>query len=77
VSATASSGLIVTFSSTTPSVCAVSDSTVTLVAAGTCSIIAEQAGNTNYSAAVPVTRSFTVQPVSSVTARVSVPMIMR
>jgi uncharacterized protein (TIGR03437 family) len=60
LTATASSGLAVTFTSTTASVCTVSDGTVTVVAAGTCSIAASQAGNANYTAATPVTQSFTV-----------------
>jgi sugar lactone lactonase YvrE len=60
VSASASSGLPVSFASTTTSVCTVSGTTVTLVAAGQCSIQASQAGNANYAAATPVTRSFTV-----------------
>jgi hypothetical protein len=41
-------------------VCTVSENTVTLVAVGTCSIQARQAGNTNYSAATPVNQSFRV-----------------
>jgi RHS repeat-associated protein len=60
VSATASSGLAVTFSSTTPTLCSVSGSTVTLIAAGTCTIAADQAGNANYNAAAQVAQSFTV-----------------
>ena len=60
VSATASSGLAVSFASTTASVCTVSGSTVTIVGAGSCSIQATQAGNANYAAATPVTQSFTV-----------------
>ncbi len=51
VSATASSGLSVTFASTTQSVCTVSGSTVTLVAVGACTIQATQAGNSTYAAA--------------------------
>src|SRR5206468_7583890 len=49
-SATASSGLPVTFSSLTPSVCSASDSVVTLVAAGSCTIRATQAGSASYQA---------------------------
>jgi uncharacterized protein (TIGR03437 family) len=65
LSATASSGLTVTFASNTPSVCTVSGVTVTLVAVGTCSITASQAGNSNYAAAAPVTLSFTVKAAMS------------
>jgi RHS repeat-associated protein len=60
ISATASSGLAVAFTSTTTTVCTVSGASVTLVALGTCTIAANQAGNTNYSAATQVTQSFTV-----------------
>jgi len=59
ISATASSGLVVSFASTT-GVCTVSGATVTLVALGTCTIQATQAGNKNYSAATPVYQSFQV-----------------
>ena len=45
VSATATSGLPVTFSSTTPSICTVSGTNVTGKTAGTCTIAANQAGN--------------------------------
>jgi hypothetical protein len=60
VSATASSGLAVSFNSKTTSVCTVSGSQVTLVAVGTCTIQATQAGNINYAAATPVNQSFQV-----------------
>jgi len=43
-----------------PSVCTVSGTTLTLVAAGTCAIDASQAGNATYAAAPTVTASFTV-----------------
>jgi uncharacterized protein (TIGR03437 family) len=62
VNATASSGLPVSFAATTPAICTVSISTVTLVAVGTCGIQATQAGNTTYAAATPVTESFQVTP---------------
>ena len=51
VAATASSGLPVSFSSETPSVCSVAGSTVSFIAVGTCTIDANQAGNAQYSAA--------------------------
>ena len=60
ISATASSGLPVTFASLTLPVCFVSGTTVTILAAGTCTITATQPGNANYAAAAPVTNSFTV-----------------
>ncbi|HZL47916.1 MAG TPA: PKD domain-containing protein [Solirubrobacteraceae bacterium] len=60
VAATASSGLPVPFSSATPSVCSVSGSTVSFLAAGMCTIDANQAGNSNYDAAPQVQQSFAV-----------------
>lgn len=60
VSASASSGLTVSFSSTTTGVCTISGSTVTGVSAGTCTIAADQAGNGSYNPAAQVPQSFTV-----------------
>jgi uncharacterized protein (TIGR03437 family) len=60
VSATASSSLTVAFASTTPTVCTVMGTSVTLIGAGTCTVEASQPGNTNYAAATPVDQSFTV-----------------
>jgi hypothetical protein len=60
LTASATSGLPVSFASTTPAVCSVNGSTLTLVAAGSCSLQASQAGNATYAAATPVTRSLTV-----------------
>jgi hypothetical protein len=63
VSATASSGLTVSFNSLTTPVCTVSVSgTVTLLSGGTCTIQATQAGGGNFTAAPPVNQSFTVSP---------------
>jgi serine protease len=64
LSATASSGLAVALSSATPAVCAVSGSAISLLAAGTCTFVANQAGNTNYAAAAPVSSSFAVLPAA-------------
>jgi hypothetical protein len=60
VSATASSGLPVTFSSSTPGICTVSGSTVGGIAAGICSLAANQAGNSSFSPAAQVTQSFSI-----------------
>ncbi len=60
VSATASSGLAVTFASNTLPVCTVSGMAVTLVSTGTCTLEASQSGNSNYAAAPPVDQSFTI-----------------
>jgi hypothetical protein len=62
LTATASSGLPVSFTSTTPAVCTVAGTAVTLIAAGACTIQATQAGNGNYAAAPSVTQHFTVTP---------------
>ncbi len=51
VSATATSALAVAFTSTTTPICTVSGVNVTLVSIGTCTIAANQAGNTNFNAA--------------------------
>ncbi len=64
LSATASSGLPVSFASTTTSVCTVSGTTATLIATGTCSIEASQAGNTIYQPAANVGHSFSVTPLT-------------
>jgi hypothetical protein len=60
VSAGATSGLTVTFGSTTTAVCTVSGSTVTYVGAGNCTLTADQGGDSNWNAASQVTRTFTV-----------------
>jgi hypothetical protein len=60
VSATASSGLAVSFAPTTPRTCGVSGSSVTLKAVGTCAIEATQAGNDNFAPATPVSQSFQI-----------------
>jgi len=57
------SGNVVTYSSTTTGVCTVGGSTVTMVFGGTCTIAANQAGNSDYAAAAQVTRSVTITPV--------------
>jgi len=67
VGATASSGLAVSFASTTSGVCTVSAATVTLVSAGTCTIQATQAGNTSYAAAPSVSQSFQVLAPQTIT----------
>jgi len=58
VSASASSGLVVTFSATGQ--CAVAGATVTLIGVGSCTITASQSGNSNYTAAANVARTFTI-----------------
>jgi hypothetical protein len=61
VSASASSGLAVSFASLTSAVCSVtSDGTVHLLGTGTCTIEASQPGDANFLAATPVDQSFRV-----------------
>jgi hypothetical protein len=60
LSATASSGLTVAFTSATTGVCTVSGTSVTFVGPGTCTINANQSGNGTYSAAPQVQRSFAI-----------------
>ena len=63
VSATASSGLAVTFTTSTPLVCTASGNngkTITLIGPGTCTVEADQAGNAVYNPALSVSRNFTV-----------------
>lgn len=72
LSATASSGLPVSFSSQSTLTCTVSGSTVTIVQAGKCSIQATQLGNANWGAALPVTQSFYVIPPPGTPSVVSV-----
>jgi hypothetical protein len=67
--ATATSGLAVSFASTTSAVCTVSGTTATFLAAGTCTIQATQAGNSTYAAATMVARSFTVIAAATLTAQ--------
>lgn len=64
LTAAATSGLAVSFASTTTGVCTVSGSTATIVTAGTCSITASQAGSANYNAATDVTQSFAIGKAS-------------
>jgi hypothetical protein len=54
LSATATSGLSVSFASTTPTTCTVAGASASLIASGSCTITAMQAGNTTYSAAPAV-----------------------
>jgi hypothetical protein len=62
--ATASSGLTVSFSSLTTSVCTVTGTTANFAMPGTCTIQASQPGNATYAAATPILQSFTVLPAA-------------
>lgn len=65
LSATSTSGLAVSFASTTSPVCTVAGTTAKMLAAGTCTIQASQAGNANYSPAPSVTQSIKVTAATS------------
>jgi hypothetical protein len=69
--ATASSTLPVTYLSGTPAVCTIVTGQVHLVAGGTCSVTATQAGGSSggltYAAALPVTQSFAVKGAQVIT----------
>lgn len=68
VSPSASSGLAVTLTSGTTSVCTVAETTITLTGTrGTCTIHADQAGNARYSAASRVSQSFAVNANQTIT----------
>ena len=73
MTATASSGLPVSFTSTTPTICTVSGTTASLLAAGTCTFQANQAGSAVYAAAPTVTQSFTVNPQAQIVTFASIP----
>ncbi|MBW7884856.1 MAG: hypothetical protein H3C34_19895 [Caldilineaceae bacterium] len=60
ITATASSALPVVIRSNTPAVCTVSGLTVTLVATGTCTLVASQAGDATFFPAPDIERPFQV-----------------
>jgi uncharacterized protein YhjY with autotransporter beta-barrel domain len=64
LTATATSGLAVTFTSSTTGVCTItSGGALTTVSAGTCTIDANQAGNAAYQPAPQISQSFTIAAV--------------
>jgi predicted outer membrane repeat protein len=75
VSATASSGLPVTFTSTGP--CTVSGNSVTLTGAGSCTITAQQSGDGNYNPAPSVAQTFTINPAPGNIIRIYLPIIIK
>ena len=64
LSATASSGFTVRFSSATPTVCRVKANKVTGIAAGICTIDANQPGNRHYLPAPPLSQTFNILKAS-------------
>jgi len=71
VSASASSGLVVSFKTDTPQVCSVTGTNVRLLGLGTCRVVASQAGDTTYAVAVDVLQAFTVAAPPTVGSSVS------
>ncbi len=67
LSAAASSGLPVSFTSGSPSVCTVSGGTASILAAGTCTVTASQAGNASFAPA-SATQSFAITSSSGALA---------
>jgi hypothetical protein len=67
------SGNPVVFSSGTPAVCSLSGATLSFVGTGTCTILADEAGNANWTAAPEVSQSFTVAEASQTIAFTSAP----
>lgn len=66
VVSTDATGLEPTLTSSTPSVCEVTGVTVTYLGVGTCTIVASQAGDDLYEAALDVSRSFLVTKTAQV-----------
>jgi len=66
--ATSTSGLIVTLTSGSPTVCSASGTTVSLIGVGICSVTGSQSGNFGYLAAANVARTFNVTDVATVAA---------
>ncbi|KRT13706.1 hypothetical protein ASU31_23220 [Pedobacter ginsenosidimutans] len=64
--ATATSGLPVTYTSSDLSVATIVDGKIHIVAAGTSNITASQAGNTDYTAAQPISRALTVKNLQTI-----------
>jgi hypothetical protein len=60
VSATASSGLPVSFTVGSTDQCTISGNTVTITGAGSCTVTASQVGNANYSPATSVSQTFSI-----------------
>jgi hypothetical protein len=75
LSATATSGLAVSFTSTTTGICTISGTTATFIASGTCTIDANQAGNSTYAAATMVPQSFQVNSAPIVSVSPSGPIL--
>ena len=60
LAATSTSGDVVTFTSSTPSTCAVDGTALRLLTSGTCTVVASQPATARHLAATPVTASMTI-----------------
>lgn len=78
VTATATSALTVSFAvdPTAAAICSISGSTVSFLAAGTCVINADQAGNVNWNAAPQVQQSFIIRDCLDLAVGQSVPALV-
>jgi hypothetical protein len=78
VSATADSGLAVSFDSSTPSVCSVmapgtSPATINILSGGVCTLTASQGGDSNWNAAVSVPQSLTINAIAQTISFAALP----
>jgi hypothetical protein len=74
VSATASSTLQVSFGASGK--CSIVGTTVEITGAGTCTITVSQAGNDDYAAATPVSRTFTIAPAFGTVAYIGQTLVV-
>jgi hypothetical protein len=73
ITATASSGLLVSFEAGLTDQCTNTGSTIHLTGAGTCTITATQSGDGIYNPAVPVSRTFTINKAATTVLLASAP----
>jgi hypothetical protein len=73
ITATASSGLPVSFDTAANDQCTNTGSTIHLTGAGACTITATQAGNGIYNPAIPVSRTFTINQAATTLGLASTP----
>jgi hypothetical protein len=73
ITATASSGLPVTYDTAANDQCTNTGSTIHLTGAGTCTITATQAGDAIYNPAIPVSRTFTINQAVTTVGLASTP----
>jgi hypothetical protein len=65
--AVSDSGLAITYTSNTPSVCTISITELTIRSGGTCSVTASQAGNQGFLAATSVTDTIVISSIAQIT----------